>query len=173
MKFLCQRGHKRNYVKTQMNKAFNVPRKNTLYYHQHKKSNNPTVFVTTYDPSLPNFNDIIKNITPFLQPLIAAKNSFKDPPLLAYHRPRNLHDTLVRAKVKAPKTLPSPPKITPCNDGPCNTCNFIAHNTTTSYTFQNTRQTRTIRRNLSCFSDNLVQLINSKRCLKKPQLENA
>ena len=54
LEFLCQRGHKRNYVKTQINKAFNVPSKNTLYYQQ-KKSNNRTVFVTTYNPNLPNF----------------------------------------------------------------------------------------------------------------------
>ena len=75
LEFLCQRGHKRDYVKTQINKASNVPRKNTLYY-QHNKSNNRTVFVTTYNPSLPNFNNIVKNIL-FLWPLIAAKMSLK------------------------------------------------------------------------------------------------
>ena len=81
-------------------------------------------------------------------------------------RPRNLHDTLVRAKVKTPKTShSSPPKITRCNDGRCKTCKFIAHNTT-SYTFHNTGQTRTIHQNLSCSSDNLVYMINCKRCLK-------
>ena len=92
MKFLCQRGHKRDYVKTQINKAFNVPRKNTLYY-QHKKSNNRTVFNTTYNPCLSNFNNIIKNIILFLRPLIAAKMPLnKDRPLLAYRRSRNLRD---------------------------------------------------------------------------------
>ena len=58
-----------------------------------------------------------------------CKNAFKDPPLLAYRRPRNLRDTLVRAKVKTPKTSSSsPPKITLCNDGRCKACKFIAHN---------------------------------------------
>ena len=37
----------------------------TLYY-QHKKSNNRTVFVTTYNPSLPNVNNIIKKYYPIL-----------------------------------------------------------------------------------------------------------
>ena len=64
------------------------------------------------------------------------------------------------------KTSPSsPPKITRCNDGRCKTCKFIGHNTT-SYTFHNTGQTRTIHRNLSCSSDNLIYMINCKRCLK-------
>ena len=165
LEFLCQRGHKRDYVKTQINKAFNVPRKNTLYY-QHKKSNNRTVSVTTYNPSLPNFNNIIKKYYAILTASDHCKNAFKDPPLLAYRRPRNLRDTLVRAKIKIPKPSPSsPPKITSCNDGRCKTCKFIAHNTT-FYTFHNTGQTRTIHQNLSCSSDNLIHMINCKRCLK-------
>ena len=133
--FLCQRGHKRDYVKTQINKAFSAPRK-TLYY-QHKKSSNRTVFVTTCNPSLPNFNNIIKKYHPILTASNRCKNAFKDPALLAYRCSRNLRDTLVRAKVKTPKTSPpSPPKITRCNDGRCKACKFIAHNTT-SYTFHN------------------------------------
>ena len=116
LEFLCQCGHKRDCVKTQINKAFNVPCKNTLYY-QHKKSNDCTVFVTTYKPSLPDFNNIIKKY-PILMASDRCKNAFKDPPLLAYCHPRNLLDTLVRAKVKTPRTsLSSPPKITRCNDG--------------------------------------------------------
>ena len=137
----------------------------TLYY-QHKKSNNRTVFVTTYNPSLPNFNNIIKKYYPILTASDRCKNAFKDPPLLAYRCPHNLRDTLVRAKIKTPKPSPSsPPKITCCNDGRCKTCKFIAHNTT-SYTFHNTGQTRTIHQNLSCSSDNLIYMINCKRCLK-------
>ena len=120
-----------------------------------KKSNNRTVFVTTYNPSLPNFYNIIKKYYPILTASDPSKNAFKDPPLLAY---RNLRDTLVRAEVKTPKTSPSsPPKITRCNDGRCNTCKVIAHNTT-SYTFHNTGQTRTIHQNLSCSSDNLIYI---------------
>ena len=165
MEFLCQRGHKRDYVKTQINKAFNVPRKYTLCY-QHKKFNNRTVFVTTYNPSVPNFNNVIKKYYPILTASDRCKHAFKDPPLLAYRRPRNLRDTLVRAKVKTPKTSPSfPPKITSCVDGRCKTCKFMTHNTT-SCTFHNTGQTRTIHQNLSCSSDKVIRLI-CKQCLKK------
>ena len=137
----------------------------TLYY-QHKKSNNRTVFVTTCNPSLPDFNIIINKYYPILTASDRCKNTFKDPPLLAYRCPRNLRDTLVHAKIKIPKPSPSsPPKITRCNDGRCKTCKFIAHNTT-FYTFHNTGQTRTIHQNLSCSSDNLIYMINCKRCLK-------
>ena len=76
LEFHCQCSHKRNYVKTQINKAFNAPRKNTLYY-KHKKSNNRTVFVTTYNPSLPNFNNIIKKYYSILMASDRCKNSLK------------------------------------------------------------------------------------------------
>ena len=38
LEFLCQRGHKRDYIKTQINKAFNVLCKDTLYYIRFCKS---------------------------------------------------------------------------------------------------------------------------------------
>ena len=107
-------------------------------------------------------NNIIKKYYPILTASDHCKNAFKDPPLLAYHCPRNLRDTLVHAKIKTPKSSPSsPPKITRCNDGRCKTCKFIAHNTT-SYTFHNTGQTRTIHHNLSCSSDDMIYMINCK-----------
>ena len=117
LEFLCQHGHKRDYFKTQINKAFNVPSKNTLYYQQ-KKSHNCRVFVTTNNPSLPNFNNIIKKYYPILTASDRCKDAFKDPSLLAYHYPHNLRDTLVHAKIKTPRPSPSsPPKITRYNDG--------------------------------------------------------
>ena len=83
-----------------------------------RNPNDRTVFVTTYNPNLPNFNNIIKKYYPILTASDRCKNAFRDPPLLAYRRPRNLRDTLIRAKVKTPKTShSSPPKITRCNDG--------------------------------------------------------
>ena len=66
---------------------------------------------------------------------------------------------------KKGKNLSKAKTTTRCNDGRRRTCKFIAHNTT-SYTFHNTRQTRTIHQNLSCSSDNLIYMINCKRCLK-------
>ena len=55
LEFLCKRGHKRQYVQAQINKAFQIPRRDTLYYHSKKNADRP-VFVTTYNPSLPQLN---------------------------------------------------------------------------------------------------------------------
>ena len=79
---------------------------------------------------------------------------------------KNLRDFLVKAKLKQPsqsnKTQPN--IISRCNDGRCRTCKFIAHGTS-SYTFYNTGEQRKIPHSLSCSSDNLIYLINCKRCI--------
>ena len=161
LEFLCQRGHKRDYIKTQINKAFNAHVK-TL---STANTRNPTTVQYLSLPTTQVYQILIiplKNIILSLRASDRCKNAFKDPSFLAYHRPRNLRDTLVRAKIKIPKPSPSSlPKITRCNDGQCKTCKFIAHNTI-SYTFHNTGQTRTIHQNLSCSSDNLIYMINCK-----------
>ena len=88
--------------------------------------------------------------------------------LLAYRRPKNLRDFLVKAKLKQspPNNANLPRKVTHCNDGRCRTCKFIAHGTS-SYTFHSTGEQRKILQNLSCSSNNLVYLINCKHCIKK------
>ena len=90
--------------------------------------------------------------------LTAAKRgseAFKDAPLIAYRRPKNLRDFLVKAKLKQPsqRNKTKPNIISRCNDGRCRTCKFIAHGTS-SYTFYNTGEQCKIPHSLSCTSDN-------------------
>ena len=142
LEFLCKWGHKRQYVQVQINKAFQIPRRDTLYYHSKKNTDRP-VFVTTYNPSLPHLNSIIRKYFPILTATKRGSEAFKDAPLIAYRRPKNLRDFLVKAKLKQPsqsnKTQPN--IISRCNDGRCRTYKFIAHGTS-SYTFYNTGEQR-------------------------------
>ena len=88
-------------------------------------------------------------------------------PTSCIQTPKNLRDFLVKAKLKQspPNNANLPKKVTRCNDGCCRTCKFIAHGTS-SYTFHNTGEQRKTLQNLSCFSNNLVYLINCKCCIK-------
>ena len=161
LEFLCQQGHKRDYVKTKSTKL-SMSYVKTL---STTNTRNPTTVQYLSLPTTQVYQILIISLKIYYPILTASdhcKNAFKDAPLLAYRHPRNLRDTLVHSKIKIPKPSPSsPPKITCCNDGRCKTCKFIAHNTT-SYTFHNTGQTRTIHQNLSCSSDNLIYMINCK-----------
>ena len=96
MEFLCNRGHKRQYVQTQINKAFQIPRRDTLCY-QSKKNTDRPVFITTYNPSLPHLNSIIRKYFPILTATKRGSEAFKDAPLIAYRRSKNLRDFLVKA----------------------------------------------------------------------------
>ena len=89
LEFLCKRGHKRQYVQAQINKAFQIPRCDTLYY-QSKKNTDRLVFITTYNPSLPRLNSIIQLYFPILTATKSGTEAFKDAPLIAYRRPKKL-----------------------------------------------------------------------------------
>ena len=90
LKFLCKHGHGGQYVQSQINKAFQIPRRYTLFYKSKTRNTDRPVFVTTYNPSLPNFNNVIKQYSP----------------------PKNLRDFLVKAKFKkqSPPNYANPPK---------------------------------------------------------------
>ena len=117
---------------------------------------------------LPRLNNVIKKYYPILTATERCQEAFKDTPLLAYRRLKYLRDFLIKAKLNQspPNNANLPKKVTRCNDGRCRTCKFIAHGTS-SYTFHNTGEERKILQNLSCSSNNLVYLINCKRCIKK------
>ena len=155
-------------MQSQINKAFQIPRRDTLFYKSKTRNTDRPVFVTTNNPSLPNLKNVIKKYYLILTATERCQVAFKDTPLLAYRRPENLRDFLVRAKLKQspPNNANLPKKVTRCNDGRCRTCKFIAHGTS-SYTFHNTGEQRRILQNLSCSSNNLVYLINCKHCIKK------
>ena len=101
LEFLCKQGHKRQYLQAQINKAFQIPCRDTLYY-QSKKNNDPPVFITTYNPSLPHLNSIIRKYFPIFTTTKRGSEAFKDAPFIAYRCPKNLSDFLVKAKLKQP-----------------------------------------------------------------------
>ena len=129
LEFLSKRRHRRQYVQSQINNAFQIPRRDTLFYKSETRNTNRPVFVTTYNPSLPNLNNVIKKYYPILTATERCQKASKDTPFLAYRRPKNLRDFLVKAKLKqAPPNNANPPKkVTRCNDGRCHTCKFITH----------------------------------------------
>ena len=100
LEFLCKRGHRRQYVQSQINKPFQIPRRDTLFYKSKTRNTDRPVFVTTYNPSLPNLNNVIKKYYPILTATERCQEAFKDTPLLAYSCPKNLRNFLVKAKLK-------------------------------------------------------------------------
>ena len=82
LEFLCKRGHGRQYVQSQINKAFQIPRRDTLFYKSKTRNTDRPVFVTTYNPSLPNLNNVIKSTILSLLLQSAVKKHSKIPHFL-------------------------------------------------------------------------------------------
>ena len=99
LEFLCKRGHRRQYVQSQINKALQISRRDTFFYKSKTRNTDRPVFVTTYNPGLPSLNNVIKKYYPILTATERCQEAFKDTPLLAYRLPKKLRDFLVKAKL--------------------------------------------------------------------------
>ena len=170
LSYLTKRGYKDRFVKEKILRAKQIPRSETLQEHNHDKdkSNTPVPFTITYNPALPNIQEIIHRKQPILNSTDRLQKIFKDKPFIAYRRSPNLRDLLVRAKLKNTNTTP---KLTSgtfrCNSTHgCLTCPYI-DDARTSYTFSNTGETRQIKRHITCNSTNLTYMIECKKCKKQ------
>ena len=78
LEFLCKRVHRRQYVQSQINKAFQIPRLDTLFYKSKTRNTDRPVFVTTYNSSLSSLNIVIKKYYPILTATERCHEAFKD-----------------------------------------------------------------------------------------------
>ena len=84
------------------------------------KSSERPVFVIQYDPRLPSIPMIVKKHWRSMTQDPRMKEIFPLPPLVAYKRPPNIKDKLVRAKV--PKESNGRPKRTRIGMKNCQNC---------------------------------------------------
>ena len=122
------------------------------------------VFVVHYDPRLPSIINIVKkhwrtmtSTDPHL------KEVYPLPPLVAYKRPPNIKDKVIRAKVPpmAPRRpVRTQPGMKKCND--CNICPFIYTCSTIKSTSNNL--TVDINTSVNCKSTNIVYCITCIKC---------
>ena len=168
LSYLIKRGHKERFAREQISRAKQILRSETLQEHNRDKDKSPVPFTFTYNPALPNIQEILHKKQPILHSTNYLQKIFKDVPFIAYRRSPNLSDLLVRAKLKNTKTTPKPTSGTfRCNSThQCLTCPYI-DNDRTSYTFSNTGEIREIKQHLTCNSSNLTYMIECKKCKKQ------
>ena len=127
--YLVRRGYDKTFLKTQIQRASDVPRTDAL-------KNKPRIqtetipFVITYNPALPNIARIIHQHSNVFYSSDRCRNVFKNLPLVAYRRYKNINDILVRAQLtETPYSSNS--RATPgsfrCNSRNCTTCPYIEH----------------------------------------------
>ena len=91
------------------------------------------------------------------------KEIFPVPPMVAYKRPKNIRDTLIRSKV--PQATHTRPKrkiagMRKCNN--CGVCSFIKEGRTVKATANNYRVD--INSSVDCSSKNVIYLLGCNKC---------
>jgi hypothetical protein len=160
---LKKRGYPRTLITEGINKARSTERASLL---EPKRRQPDAVHripcILTYNPSIPNISAYLKEDWPIL---IANKNSaFKQhQPIIAYKRPQNIRDRLVRSLFSLPeKTSQTEPKGSTKCAKKCISCNFIK----TSATFKSnqTNQRFNITSTIDSQTENVVYLIECRQC---------
>ena len=127
-----------------------------------QKSRRP-VFVISYDPRLPSITKIVGRHWRTMKQDPYLAEVFPLPPLVAYRRPPNIKDHLIRAKVPDPQ--PSRPKrningMKKCNN--CPICPFVKPGQTLKSA--QSKFSLEIKTSVNCQTKNLIYLINCKKC---------
>ena len=162
MKFLMERGYRKDYVESQVDKVRRMSRAEVL-----SKSNQPrsikTPFVVTYHPRLPDISKILRELHPILGLSERCKNPITSVPSVAFRKPKSLGDYLVRAKVdsRGPKGLLL--GTVKCSSKRCEVCKYLDEHSH----FKGSQDDRrySINYNLNCNSNNVFYLVTCKKCL--------
>ena len=158
--YLEQRGYKKEALIPQLERARAKPREDCLLPTAKKQQDPQIPLVVTYAPTLPSLGKITRQHHHILHLSERTKQAFPQPPTVAYRRPKNLRDLLVRADL-APRAN-HPPGNTPCGRSRCKTCPALM--TTDIFTSHCTGKTYTLRTAATCKSKDVVYLIQCKRC---------
>ena len=166
---LISRGHSNKRVTGAINKVRSLPRADVL--EQKSKSQDPNSrvpLVVSFHPKLPSLRDITNNNHHILHVSDRLQRAVPEKPILAYRRPPNLRDMLVRAEVPPlTDTTDSPIQhgTFKCNTNRCIVCrdhvkegdSFTSHSTKTSY--------RT-KGNITCTTTYVVYLISWRNAIR-------
>ncbi len=117
--------------------------------------------MVTYHPSLASLAKIARKHLPMLHTSQRLRKAIPNPPLVAFRRPRNLRDLLVRSRINT-SAPPTSTGSTPCNSRRCKCCAEIV--ICNSFKSKSTGRQYNIKTQMTCRSKNLVYLISCKRC---------
>ena len=121
------------------------------------------VFAVLYDPRLPALPSIVKK---HWRTMVAGdhhlREAFPLPPSVAYKRPQNLKDKLIRSKIpetqkRVRRNLPGMSK---CNN--CSICPFVSEGKIVKSTATN--HTVEINKQVNCQTKNILYCITCERC---------
>ena len=110
---LKERGYPDRVIDPAINRALKIPRPQALRKIHRDKNIKRPVFAVKFDPRMPSIGPITnKHWRAMIVQDEHLKNVFKEPPLTAYKRQKNIKDFIIRAKV------PMEPEVRPQGKNP-------------------------------------------------------
>ena len=167
-KMLIDREYDENLIDNAIRRALRISRNKALEAKTRPESNTRPVFVSTFDPRLP---DISKILSKHWRSMCWMDNNFKktfpNPPIAAFKKQKNIRNFVIRAKVYSENISRNQRTILgmfSCNK-PCLTCPFVNQRKKIScnnFTWE-------IRKKVNCETSNIVYLIecNKTNCNQK------
>ena len=159
---LLDREYKAAIIDAAIARAKAVPRVEALKKVFKPRTTNRQVLVIRYDPRLPSVNQIVRkhHRTMMQDPYLAE--CFPDPPLIAYTRPKNIRDRLIKAKIP-PNARPKRviPGMHRCKDN-CKICPYV--NTCKVVKATHTDKIVPLSKEYNCKTKNIVYLVQCLKC---------
>ena len=156
---LKKRGYNNASINHCFNKASGIDRKDLIQYKE-KNANNRVPFVITYHPALSNLSNIVREHWTTIQKHPELCKIFKEPPVLAFRKPKSLKDILVRADI-SPRSAYNG-QCQKCDSRRCMTCTNIQCTQTFSST--HTGEKFIIYCNANCKTENIIYLLECAIC---------
>ena len=168
---LTDRGYPPKVIDKQVQKALIISRSEALKPRQKEKTSTRVPFVLTFDPSHTTLANTLHKFLPLLHSSTRCQDAIPEAPMVAFRRPTNIKDMVVRTGITIPST-DSPAK----GFNPCNKCAACKHrhgehtapiqHTQTSSTFISkvSGEHFNIYHPLNCLSTNVIYLISCKKC---------
>ena len=158
---LLARGYEESLIDMQILRVSRIPREEVLQSNSCKKDITRVPLVATYHPALTRLAHITKKYLPTLHTSEKLKKAIPNPPIIAFRRPRNLRDLLVRTSLHTPAP-PTDAGNYACKTPRCKTCHILS--TTTIFKSNVTGRRHKVRAHITCKTSNLVYLISCRKC---------
>ena len=165
---LENRGYKEDEILTQIKQARTKTREELLKY-KTKEISTRIPFILTYNPTLPNAKEAIDKHWGILQINTKMKEIFKDKPIMAYRRNKNLGDILGQKNLKNGKVIRKKEitnrigKCSPCYTRSDNLCCNQIENTRTFCSRRTNKEFQIFHR-VNCKSNFIIYLLECTKC---------
>ncbi|PIK49128.1 hypothetical protein BSL78_13997 [Apostichopus japonicus] len=163
----CQ-GHSARRVREAIQRVRSLSRSSTLAVKDKKgrDCDNKLPLVVTFHPNLPPLQKITSNNHNILLTSDRLQRAVPEKPIIAYRRPRNLRDLLVRAAVPPLTSNPTPIQHGTFKCDRTSRCIVCSHhivesNSITSHSMQLTHKTKG---HITCTTTNVIYLISCRVC---------